>query len=250
MQFAVGAAAAAAIVFLAYRARMLSLDGAAAAFAIGTLVFGAGGWKGAAILLTFFLPSSLLTRLGRERKPLRNETPRNAWQVLANGSVAGICAIAAAIAGAPFNAAFAGALAAASADTWGTEIGTLARNRPRSIVTFRPIETGLSGGVTLLGTLATIAGALCVALASWWLGVAPLVAVAVGGVAGALLDSIAGGTLQALRWCPACACECETARHHCGTPTTLSRGIGWIANDAVNFAATLCGALVAALVMR
>ncbi|MGB6412496.1 MAG: DUF92 domain-containing protein, partial [Candidatus Cybelea sp.] len=75
-------------------------------------------------------------------------------------------------------------------------------------------------------------------------------AVAIGGVAGALLDSLLGASLQALRWCPRCECECETSLHRCGTTTTMRRGIGWFQNDAVNFCATLGGALVAALVAR
>ena len=188
--------------------------------------------------------------MGRERKRLLRGThepaPRNAWQVLANGGVAALCAIAAVDAGVPFNAAFAGAFAAASADTWGTEIGTLARRRPVSILTFRSMEPGLSGGVSLLGTVATIAGALCVAVVASLLRVAPLWPVAAGGVAGALLDSIVGASLQARQWCPACSCECETPQHYCGTPTTLRRGVRWIQNDAVNLMATLCGASVAA----
>ncbi|MGB7015894.1 MAG: DUF92 domain-containing protein, partial [Candidatus Cybelea sp.] len=73
---------------------------------------------------------------------------------------------------------------------------------------------------------------------------------AIGGVAGALLDSLLGASLQALRWCPRCECECETSLHRCGTTTTMRRGIGWFQNDAVNFCATLGGALVAALVAR
>ena len=40
-----------------------------------------------------------------------------------------------------------------------------ARERqPRSILTLAPLRTGLSGGITLKGSLATIAGAVCVAL--------------------------------------------------------------------------------------
>jgi uncharacterized protein (TIGR00297 family) len=254
MQFGLGAALAAAIALTAYRVRSLSRSGAVAALAIGTIVFGAGGWRSAAVLLAFFVPSALLTRLGRERKrALRGAekpAPRNAWQVLANGGVAAVCALAAFDLSGPFSAAFAGAFAAASADTWGTEIGTLARRRPVSILTFRPLDAGLSGGVTLLGTAATVAGALCVAVVSSLLRVAPLVPVALGGIAGALLDSILGAGLQARRWCPACSCECEMPQHHCGTLTTMRRGVRWIQNDAVNLAATLGGALVAALVVR
>ena len=250
IRLAVGAVLAAAVALAAYRARALSLDGATAAFVVGTIVVGAGGWSSAAVLLAFFLPSALLTRMGREQKRSLRGTqepaPRTAWQVLANGGVATLCAVAALNASAPFNAAFAGAFAAASADTWATEIGTLARRRPVSILTFRPIETGLSGGVTLLGTSALITGALCVAVVASLLRVAPLLPVAAAGIAGALLDSIVGASLQARQWCPRCSCECETPQHYCGTPTTMQRGVRWIQNDVVNLAATLCGAIVAA----
>lgn len=250
IRLAVGAVLAAAVALAAYRTRALSLDGAIAAFVVGTIVVAAGGWSGAAILLAFFVPSSLLTRMGSERKRLLRGThgpaPRTAWQVLANGGVATLCAVAALGASEPFNAAFAGAFAAASADTWATEIGTLARRRPVSILTFRPIETGLSGGVTLLGTCAMIAGALCVAVVASLLRVAPLLPVAAAGIAGAMLDSIVGASLQARRWCPRCSCECETPQHYCGTPTTMRRGVRWLQNDAVNLTATLCGAIVAA----
>jgi uncharacterized membrane protein len=49
-----------------------------------------------------------------------------------------------------------------------------------------------------------------------------------------------------LRYCPACERACETDPHVCGTPTVLRRGAAWFDNDAVNFAATLAGALSAA----
>jgi uncharacterized protein (TIGR00297 family) len=247
---AVGAALAACISLAAYRVRALSFGGAIAAFAVGTIVVAAGGWNSAAVLLAFFVPSALLTGLGRERKRSLRGTqepaPRTAWQVLANGGVATLCAVAALRWSVPFNAAFAGAFAAASADTWATEFGTLARRRPVSILTLRPIETGLSGGVTLLGTGAMIAGALCIAVVASLLRVAPLLPIVAAGIAGALLDSIVGASLQARRWCPRCSCECETPHHYCGTPTTMRRGVRWIQNDAVNLTATLSGAIVAA----
>jgi len=243
-QLALGAGLAAVIALIAYRTRALSFDGAVAAFAVGMAVFAASGWRGAAVLFAFFIPSALLSRRGAGAQP------RSGWQVLANGGVAAVCAILAARFGSPFSAAFAGAFAAASADTWGTELGTRYGSAPISILTLRRVAVGRSGGVTLWGSLATLAGALCVAVAAAAVHVAPLAGVALGGVAGALLDSILGASLQALRWCPACACECERQRHECGTATVLRRGLSWIENDAVNFAATLCGAVVAAVALR
>jgi uncharacterized membrane protein len=147
-------------------------------------------------------------------------------------------------------AAFAGALAAASSDTWGTEIGTLARQQPRSIVGFQPIPAGLSGGITAAGTAASVGGALVVAIVAGVCGIALWWPIAIAGFAGSLLDSVLGATVQVLRWCPACERACETNPHACGTPTQLRRGLGWLENDAVNLGATLCGAAVAAALVH
>ena len=118
----------------------------------------------------------------------------------------------------------------------------------RSIVGFRPIAAGLSGGVTLLGTLAMLAGAAWIALVfalplhsgrAFWV-------VTLAGVAGALADSLLGATLQSIAFCPACKRPTETAMHVCGTPTTRWRGLRWMTNDAVNALATLTGSVVSA----
>ena len=253
--FVYGAVLAAIVAAGAWRVRSLSSSGALAAFVVGTIVFGWKGWPGAAVLFAFFVPSAVLSRVGRARKramlDVAKHGPRDAWQVLANGGVAAACAL-------PFGdryaalfaAAFAGAFAAAAADTWGTEIGTLVRAAPRSILTLRPVSTGMSGGITAAGTAATVAGAAFVGAVADAAHVAALVPVAAGGVAGALIDSLLGASLQALRWCPSCALACETNPHHCGTPTSLRRGMGWLENDAVNLAATLTGAIVAGALTR
>jgi uncharacterized protein (TIGR00297 family) len=250
IQLGLGVALAAVVAAVARRAGALSASGAIAAFAVGAIIFGSSGWPGAAVLFAFFLPSALLTRLGATRKRALaggRQVPRSGWQVLANGGVATLCALLGIRGGAAYAAAFAGAFAAASADTWGTEIGMLSRRAPVSILTLRPLRAGASGGVTPLGTAATLAGALIVACTAWALGLAPLWSVALGGFAGAVADSLLGASLQALRWCPVCACESETRCHECGVSAVLQHGVPWIENDAVNFAATLCGAIVASL---
>jgi len=207
--------------------------------------------------LAFFIPSVILSRIGRARKKRLTDIgkggARDAWQVFANGGVATLCtlyllyddSIAPAL-------AFAGAYAAATADTWATEIGTLARGKPRSILSGRPIATGLSGGVTFAGLLAQAAGALWIGLVTAAafgykppFGIEVLAIVAVAGFAGALADSIAGATIQVLRRCPVCDRHCEIDPHSCGTPTERVRGIRWVSNDLVNVLATGIGALAA-----
>jgi uncharacterized membrane protein len=231
------------------------------------------------VLLAFFVPSVALSRLGRARKralvDIGKTGPRDARQVLANGGIATLCAVGFAVTHDVFwTAAFAGAYAAATADTWATEIGTLAGRAPRSILTWRPVATGMSGGVTLAGTLAELAGALWIGLVALLaavlalaiangdfglsfgyslsfrapslaaVGLVVIAVVALGGVAGATADSLLGTTVQELRRCDACGRTCETDPHACGNPTRLVRGIRGLSNDVVNLLATAAGAAV------
>ena len=266
----IGALFAGAIALIALRARALTRDGAIAAFVVGTLTYAGGTIGFTLVLLAFFVPSVILSRIGRARKrelvDVGKAGPRDAWQVLANGGVATVCAIGWAVTrDLHWALAFAGAYAASTADTWATEIGTLGRGAPRSILTLRPLATGMSGGVTMRGTLGEVAGALWIGLVApiaialayadpnagfgwtmaytrWW-GILPLVlAIPLAGVIGSTVDSLLGATLQESRHCDACGRNCETNPHVCGLPTRIVRGLPGISNDAVNFAATLTGA--------
>jgi len=256
-QIAFGCGLAAIVAYAAFRARALDRSGAIAAWAIGAATFGAGGWPSALVLFAFFVPSALLSRLGRERKrglvDIAKSGARDARQVLANGGIAASAIVLARFLGAPlavaFAAAFAGAFAAASADTWGTEIGTWIGGRPRSILTLRPLAAGLSGGISAAGTAAAAIGAVAVALVAQAAHVAPFWPIALAGFIGATVDSLLGGSVQALRYCPSCKRDCESNPHICGTATVVRRGIAWFENDAVNFAATLAGAAVAATIV-
>jgi uncharacterized protein (TIGR00297 family) len=247
--FDIGALLAALIAFAAWRAGALTAGGALGALLVGTATFGALGLPGALVLLAFFVSSVALSRLGKARKAALVDAgkhgPRDGAQVFANGGVAALCALLALHGDQRYAAAFAGAFAAAAADTWATEIGTLFGGRPRSILTFRSISPGLSGGVTVAGTLASIAGALLVASVAAPAGLGTVASIGLAGFAGSIADSVLGASAQSLRWCPQCERACETDPHACGANTAPIRGASWFGNDAVNFAATACGALVA-----
>ena len=146
------------IAFAARRVKALSRSGEIAALVLGTVIFGLGGFGWALLLLTFFISSSVLSRLfGRRKRSLDEKyakgSERDAWQVLANGGVAGIFALLHAFYPAetwPW-VGCAAALAAANADTWATELGVLSPTAPRLITTGRPVEPGTSGGIELDG---------------------------------------------------------------------------------------------------
>lgn len=250
-QLALGLVLAGMVAGVARRAAMLTTGGAIAAATIGTLTFGVGGLAPAILLLTFFVSSSLLSRQRSDRKQSLLERSaksgrRDEWQVLANGAVPALLAVGYGLTNQDlWLVGLTGALAASNADTWATEVGVLARARPRTITDLRPAEAGTSGAISLPGTIAALAGALLIGLvASPLLGNSALLYVAgTGGFLASFLDSLLGATVQAQYACPNCDQVTERhPRHTCGTATVLVSGWPWLGNDSVNFAASVAGA--------
>lgn len=250
----VAAALGPAVAGLVWWAGLLTTGGALMAAALGSAAALAGlDWM--LLLLGFFLTSVLLGRFGRDEKQRRSASviekqgPRDAAQVLANGGIFGLGAVAAAggNASGAIAAAALGGLAAAMADTWGTEIGMLSRQAPRSVLTWDQLQPGMSGGVSLLGLAATAGGAVLIGTAAFLLHWSPAVAVAamLGGITGAMSDSVLGATLQHRRRSARTGRLTEREADPDGTPTVHAGGLPWFDNDGVNFAATLIGAGVA-----
>jgi uncharacterized membrane protein len=212
------------VTLVAHRMRALTASGALSAAVVGTMAVAAGP----------------VVQQGGER---------NARQVLANGGVYALSAFGYLVfpSGLWYATAI-GALAASTADTWATEVGTLFGGQPISITSGKAVPPGTSGGVTTVGTMAAIGGAVFIAagatLANWPVHFA---AVALAGIAGAQTDSLLGATLQARRWCEVCAKSTERLVHTCGAPTRHAGGVTGFDNDAVNVVCSCVGALVALL---
>ena len=241
----------------AYAAGALTLDGAAGAFLVGGLTFGFGGIPLAVLLIFFFLSSSLLSGLGRSRKRrfagmFSKCGKRDIGQVFANGGAAVLFAVAYGLTQESlWLAGFVGAIAVATADTWATEIGILSRRQPRQITTGESVARGTSGAVSLLGYFAILSGSALIGSLGWALmrdwRFLPIALLA--GTLGSTADSFLGATIQAIFLCPVCNKETEqNPEHVCGTTTQQLRGLNWLRNDQVNFAATVVGALAALLV--
>ena len=258
-QILLGVGLAVGVSLVAWRVGALAPSGAWGAAAMGGVIFGLGGLPWAALLLTFFITSSALSRLFKERKREVNQKyakdSRRDWgQVFANGGAAMFIIglhLLYPQADWPW-LAFAGALATANADTWATELGILSPTRPRLITTRKQVPKGTSGAVSLVGTLATTAGAALVGLVGWlfipempsWAFVG---AVTAAGLAGSLIDSVLGATVQAIYYDPQREKETERVIYNLdGSPAAPVRGWDWMNNDMVNFSASVCGALAAA----
>jgi uncharacterized protein (TIGR00297 family) len=254
---AVGGVLSVLVVLAARRTRTLSRSGAIAGVLVGTISM-AAGWSWGALLLSLFISASALSKVGESKKSARVDSvvekggERDAGQVLANGGVFAAAALGHIVSpSALWLAAGAGAIAASTADTWATEVGTLVAREPVSILTGAPVRPGTSGGVTIGGSLAGAAGAVFIAaeatLANWPVAFA---AVAVGGMVGALADSLLGATVQARRRCEQCGVSTERMVHTCGTPTRHAAGVEGFDNDVVNAVCSAVGALVALAMTR
>jgi uncharacterized protein (TIGR00297 family) len=248
------------VAFFALHRGSLSKSGAIAAVAIGTLIYLGGGGAWFAVLLAFFVSSTLLGKLGRARKAaIKREfekgDTRDAWQALSNGGAAALCALGMLLLPDPrWSGAFVAALATANGDTWATELGTLSRAEPISLTRLRRVPRGTSGAVSPLGLAATALGGGAIGLVAalnagaFALPAAQLAGIGLlSGVLGALLDSLLGATLQGAYRCPRCETATEGKLHTCGTRTQLVGGFAWFDNDLVNLTATLFGAALGAL---
>ncbi|AEC01446.1 DUF92 domain-containing protein [Parasphaerochaeta coccoides] len=252
------------VAVVAYLKKQLTISGTLAAWCVGVVVTWSLGTGGLFLLLFFFLSAAFLGRLGKA-SPQKHTAVllqqkggrRDAMQVFANGGAATIAALLFFVDGGSGTALvmFAAAVGEAVADTWAGEIGILSREKPRSLLTGNPVEPGMSGGVTFLGSMAAVIGS-CATAAVWmvgcgavFLGYDSLVFLYAGiaticGIAGCFLDSWLGATLQAHYEdsITGSLTERESSR---GLPNRLMRGLKWLDNDMVNLISNFFAAAAA-----
>jgi len=227
-----------------WRKGWLTAGGAWAAFAVGTCVYGAGGWQSSMPLLLFFFSANLIPKLFKRQS---KSEKRTAMQVFANGGAGAACCLLTVFY--PADAlllwgAYLAAIAEAAGDTWATEIGTRIGGTPRLVTNFKPVPKGTSGAVSIAGSLATVIGAALIALTGVWslnLPYISLLWVIISGTGACFIDSLLGATVQARYECSICGKGVESA-WHCGNPAFYLSGWKWLDNSMVNLVCTFAAA--------
>lgn len=247
------------IAFLAYKKGSLSPSGVTAAIILGTLLFYFGGFFFWIILISFFTSSSIISKFKASDRKELNEihekgSQRDYIQVLANGGLALLFSFLYFIFQLPiYMVAFATALAAATADTWASEIGVLSKKMPLSIVSFKTIDRGLSGGVSAIGLIASLLGSLFISII-FSIGfilkysinefnIKYFIIIALCGFLGSIIDSYLGALIQPKYKCAKCKKIIERHIHH-DLPAILISGFKWFTNDVVNFTSGLLATLI------
>lgn len=186
------------VAFVAYKKRSLTLSGFITASIVGMLFYVFGTFIAWSILIFFFISSSIISKFNKNEK---EKYGRDYIQVISNSIVSlffltlyyflhDLTYLVVAVV----------AIAASTADTWASEIGSLSKGKTYSILTFKAMEKGLSGAVSMLGVVASFLGALMISLmfsALYFLTEEFSVIITISGFFGSILDSYLGVFLQA-----------------------------------------------------
>ncbi|HZY09758.1 MAG TPA: DUF92 domain-containing protein [Bacteroidota bacterium] len=237
---------------LSYYFHFLTRNGAIAAAILGSILYIFGEWRALTPMLTFFIFSSALTKFTQRKQPeisqiFEKSGPRDAVQVLANGGIAGLMIIMSFfVPNLSVHLAYLGSISAVTADTWGTELGMLFRGKTFHITNLKKADPGMSGAVSLQGTIGSVIGALLISIYSFFFVPEQAIKyssiIVAAGLAGSFVDSLMGALFQAQYQCPACY-QITERTNHCNLQTELVRGKVWITNDIVNFVCSIVGAI-------
>jgi uncharacterized protein (TIGR00297 family) len=186
--------------------RLATRSGAAAGFVLSVAIYMGYGWKSFLVLFAFFVLGAVATRLGYAKKAARGiaqgrggaRSWREAGANLLAGAFFSILVITT-HREAAFLAALVAALAEAAGDTVSSEIGEWLSDRAYLLTTLEAVPAGEDGGLSVPGTLAGVLASAAIAGLGGTLGLLkPGVAVGVlaAAMAGNLLDSLLGATLE------------------------------------------------------
>lgn len=243
------------IIVFALSKNALTRGGIASAIILDLVVSISFGNAGFITLCSFFVGAIIVDKIKNKAKKQSREhinedkDCRNYMQVFANGLVAFVSAISFILTKKPlFSVPFVASLAEAFSDTAASGIGAFSSS---AYDPFRrcKCDKGISGGMSLIGTFASLVGSCLISFVAYSVGFAgygikEFFIVWASSFIGALLDSFLGSILQVKYKCESCGIITES-EEHCGTKTVVSSGFPIIDNDVVNMISCAVAAILA-----
>ena len=196
------------LIFLFHRVPLMTKEGWISAGVLGSILWGCLSWQGWISVLIYLLFGSIVTKIGykfKRKKGIAEKRggrrgPENVWGSAATGLFFAIM-IKFDFANLLFyKIGFAASFAAKLADTFGSEIGKRFGRNTYLITSFRKVERGTEGGISLEGTAASALGAILMSLIMFILNIIStkyqFLIVAISGFLATISESFIGAKFQ------------------------------------------------------
>jgi uncharacterized protein (TIGR00297 family) len=219
--------------------------------ALVSIAFGNAGFI---VLLTFLFLSVVCDKVkarGRGNSIADGKTSlRGGVQVIANGAVPAVCSLLFIFTKNPiFTLMYIASVAEAFADTAASGIGALS-GKTYDPFRLKTCAKGISGGMSLVGTVASLVASFVITLISFALGMTDIkgaIILALVAFLGMIFDSALGSLLQIKYRCSVCGRITEK-KEHCAATTVKYRGVSFVNNDVVNITASVFTAILALII--
>lgn len=247
------------VVLVIYKSKQLTISGTVTAFILGVVVVLGFGTGGLLVYIFFIAVAGVFSflnhdnKIAKEAMTIQEKTGSRDWmQVLANGGLGLVLAMLYIIK--PNNILilmFGASIAEAVSDTVAGEVGILLRGRTVSIITGQPQKPGLSGGVSVEGTLAGFVSSIVTAFLWYSCFFYPkfssltfFMVASISGFIGCLIDSVIGATIQA-HYYDEKNDKITEKSHINGKALPLIKGLRFLDNDKVNLLSNLFAVIFA-----
>ena len=231
---------------LAAYKQWLTVSGAVAACWVALLLYITGGFKAFIAPGIFLISGSLLSKLNKQQK---EKEGRNAKQVFANGIVGILFMIFYSIAQQDiYLIAAIISFCISMSDSSSSEMGVYLKGNTYDILSFKKMPIGVSGGISLQGTLAGLAGALLLSFAAFYtyhLSFTIFLWITVAGFTGMLADSVLGSWLQ-IKYKTTDEMLSDDAEHG----AIKIKGFTWCNNDMVNICSNILVTILFFYILR
>ncbi|MBQ2727571.1 MAG: DUF92 domain-containing protein [Clostridia bacterium] len=213
-----------------------------------------GGTLGVVFLLAAYFSIFLISKIKKlcsGRNGRKSEKPRGFLQILINGGLGSLFMVLYGVTGdMDLYIVSLIAISGCFIDSVSSDVGVLSRAKPYDFIRRCHVEKGLSGGVTLLGTSASLAAAALTAVyITWSAGLGGIYILLITAIVflQTAVDSVLGSVLQVKFICPECGAVTEK-KVHCTADTGYYSGVRWIDNNAVNLISSVLVTAAAAVV--
>ena len=160
------------LIALFFRVPLMTKGGWISAGVLGSILWGCLSWQGWSSVVIYLLLGSLVTKIGYKFKNEKGiaekrggkRGPENVWGSAATGLFFAIMVKLNFTNLVFYKIGFAASFAAKLADTFGSEIGKRFGRNTYLITSFRKVERGTEGGISLEGTAASALGAIFMSL--------------------------------------------------------------------------------------